>query len=260
MKKTLIAMFALAGMAMAADPVTNTVDLSDLMSTSDGIILNGLAKTEGAAIVNNTAFSTSFDTMSGAVSQLKKWYVNKNDANVGDTTADTKVSKGVSFVTDGPSSDTAGRWAAFAYELDAATLADIAAADSALTLTFNVSVTGGNNKKSQTIDFYLMTSASIFHPTDSYGNLASVDPNVMAPAKDITLTLSAANVAKLAATGTAQKLIFAMYDEEYTGGTNEYWTIQNAKLTYNTPAVPEPATATLSLLALAGLAARRRRH
>ena len=261
MKKTLIAMFALAGVAMAADPVTNTVNLSDLMSVESGIMIGGRNNT-GSATENSSEVLPDFTTMSAIVTATNTWYTNHNWSDVGNEASLPSDKYGITMVTDGPNTNGC-QWIAFAYELSADTLAGMAEANSDLALTFNVKVSGGNNKKSQTISFFLLSSASGLPAADVYGNGTgtTITGKETAP-KDVTLTLSAAKVAQLAAPGTKQNLIFLMYDEDLATQTNEAWTITNMKLTYKTPApvVPEPATATLSLLALAGLAARRRRH
>ena len=258
MKKTLIALVALSGLAMA-DTVTNTVDLSDLMSVETGVVFGGdnSLNTQSGTTVSAEALA-DFTTMSQYVTATNTWYTDNNYSNVNNGAKPTDA-YGITMITDGPAPATGHcSWIAFAYQLDSATLADMAEAESSLAITFNVKVSGGNNNnKGQGVAFNLLTAANNITQAQ-YGNTSGTDT----AAEDVTLTLSAAKVAQLAATGTNQNLIFLMTDTDNVTGTNEYWTVTNMKLTYNTPApvVPEPATATLSLLALAGLAARRRRH
>lgn len=66
-------------------------------------------------------------------------------------------------------------------------------------------------------------------------------------AGDNAITIGANETVSLALTMTARN------------GYNTYSGITAGSVTYTTPVIPEPTTATLSLLALAGLAARRRR-
>ena len=96
MKKTIIAMFALAGVAMAD---TVTVDLSDLMSVEDGIQFGGSNCTQSGTTSSSEALA-DFTTMSSIVTTTNAWYTDNNWSNVGgDKPTDAY---GITMVTDGP--------------------------------------------------------------------------------------------------------------------------------------------------------------
>lgn len=246
-------------LAFAAAPVfaagdTIVMDLftapgSNLVSTS-GVVIGSNQKTPGTLASSSVTAGADYATLNSALTQDLTWYSNvgpNTQTNIGDIVA---AAGAVTIVTDGPNGSGRVSGAAFAVTLGADIVSSLKP-DSEMTLTFDISVTtGNNNDPGQSLNAQMLTSAGV-SDVFTYSNTGK---KATAPAS-ATLTLDSTTVAALAASQQQQKIIVLFSDTAVTGGTNEGWTVSNLKLHY----APEPATATLSLLALAALASRRKR-
>lgn len=263
--------FLLAALIFAGQVLGGVVELnlgtlegSGLISygsgeSATGVVIGSNSKTGGVVANPSVVHGATYSTLTPILSNNLTWY-----SNVGSTTSYTNITgiKAVdgaaTIVTDGPSGYSTVSAAAFAYTLTSNVLSTLDTSKS-ITLSFKVSVSGGNNSKTQSIQFGLLSSAG------SADTVSYTNTNGTSTAEtEVTLTLSSAMVQLLAQPGddqtiADQKLIFIASDPSITAGTNEAFTIKDIKLKYSTT-VPEPATATLSLLALAGLCVRRRRR
>lgn len=156
------------------------------------------------------------------------------------------------LVTDGPGAASLHVGAiAFSYTLSQGLVSTLKP-DTTISIAFNVSVSGGNNNSNEQAIAAQLLSAVGSSNIVTYTN---TEKTSTAPAA-LTMTLDETAVNSMIASGTSQKLIVLISDTDNISGTNEAWRFSSMKLSYT----PEHATATLSLLALAGLAARRRRH
>ena len=254
MKKTIITLLALAGVA-GADTVVSTLDAT----------LDGIRGTYGAVAGGdntdddkfNTAIEaskvlTSSTTYAEFMSELElenTWYITKNfnSGVYGDGYASDP--EAVTIVLGGPSG-TQPTLAAIRFTIKSE---DILNCTGPLTLSFDVKTAHGNDKKNHAVTFYLLNeitkvSSLTYNTQGSSNTLLSDNPT------NVRITLSDEQVNELKATNKDYDFIF-MAEADDTTGSNRGIKLNNFKLT----TVPEPTTATLSLLALCGLAARRRR-
>lgn len=254
MKRTLFLVMALT--LPQAFAIDYNIDLgktegSSIVS-STGVVIGSNAKTSGTIQSDDVVYGATYTTLSSAIGRGLTWYSNigfSSDTNIGDI---SPTANAVTIVTDGPNISQAVTGAAFAYTLSAQTVADLDIAKG-LSVSFDIKVgSGNNNNTAQSVNVQLLTAFGDSN-TFSYSN-----PNkTETPSGTATLTLDSDILTQLSQSGTDQELIFFVSDPSTVTGTNEGWTISNIKLSYSV--VPEPATATLSLFALAGLAFRRRR-
>ena len=241
MKKTLITLMSLAGVA-TAEPLT--LELTAL--NSPGTLIGG-AKNNAAVTTNAFDNTTDFTTLTGLFTESDKWYVSQGyNTNVG--TSDVPSSTdGAVLVAGGPGT---ARSAIGGIEFSL-TSTQLSQFDGAIDFTFNVSRQGGNNNSNHQITFYLLTDSvtltSSTYNTKTGDNLLTADSSTY-----VSLTFNAEQVAAMQATGEDQTFVFVAYSDAVNGSNS-------GVLMNNFTMIPEPATATLSLLALAGLAARRRR-
>lgn len=106
-------------------------------------------------------------------------------------------------------------------------------------------INGGGSDKNATIPVTLTLAGITTNISLDFGGRTTT--GTLDFTGDNAITIGANQTATLALTMAA------------TNGFNTYSGITAGSVTYTTPVIPEPTTATLSLLALAGLAARRRR-
>lgn len=257
-----------AALGAAGTPVYHlTTDLKDLVTIpvtvtipddyTGGYWIGGPNDSQhpGVTEINTINKDSSYTNLKNHIDGKKGWYTDHLCSNVGDAKSSLSVNgQSMLFITDGPQGTSHPNFAVAGFTLTATTVAEMAAVGSGLTFSFNVSVpTGNNNKNDQSIGFKLLSAAGDGTGEDlTYSN--GNGKNTLAADKSITL--SADQVAALAASKTDQVLYFMVYDTDNVNGTNEGWVLRDFKASYS---VPEPATATLSLLAMAGLLARRRR-
>lgn len=262
----LLAALIFAGQVLGGDVELNlgTLEGSGLISygsgeSATGVVIGSNSKTGGVVADSSVVHGATYSTLTPILSSNLTWY-----SNVGSTTDGTNITGinavdgAATIVTDGPGGTSRVSAAAFAYTLTSSVISTLDTSKS-ITLSFKISVSGGNNNyKTQSIEFGLLSSAgsadSVSYTNTNGTNTAETE---------VTLTLSSAMVQLLAQPGddqtiADQKLIFIASDSSITAGTNEAFTIKNINLKYSTT-VPEPGTATLSLIALAGLCSRRRR-
>ncbi len=226
MKKTIIALLALAGVA-AADTLVSVTENLTVSSTDISL--------------DTAALSLTLDSTSGASAPPAGTYL------PAEFTGATGFSPKIQFVQNKNDE---------CYWLLEMTITN--KTNSAITLT------------GLTLDMYSTTSNGSTHT----GGIGEVTTTLTYGDADTefgsgTVTLGA-NSASGTATITGAYELAAKADETFTlkvqrtqnSGLTGFASISAATLSYKTvaaPAVPEPTTATLSLLALAGLAARRRR-
>lgn len=227
MKKTFIALLALAASAVAnAD--TSAYMLDSRLNLADGTTLSAFDQIPGKTKneVTGTGYFSAADqlhfTTLTLTLTLGDMYLSGADSLEGPTTISS-----ISFISR-PDSSNQGPG------------------------TITVSV-GGQTYTSEDVT-YSQTGATYGTDTFSFENAITIDPKTTT----ITLTLGHTNSVEVGF-GAFQPATNATL----TGSTAEYngvwYPVVRISGTTGTPVVPEPATATLSLLALAGLAARRRR-
>ena len=228
MKKTLITLLALAGAAAAADI---TLPAETDYTWIAGSNASGIGTGATAEIVQQLATAIT-DSDIGNTDKVG-WFAGTGQAyGANDYGTDISIISSTSFSFKSRPA-LSGEYVALGVELTEA-------ADS-ITLTFDTS-----NKLGYSLWSYNGTTA-----TELVGLTYQSGAGT-----GITSTYNTADIA-------AGSTIFAIWTANHPSGNaggGQTVTVSNIGLSYTAaPAVPEPATATLSLLALAGLAARRRR-
>ena len=231
MKKTIIALMALAGSAFGADYITENIWSIDFGSKyTDGYQVSG----------DLTSIGTVWDVVGveGGIQTGSK-RVHLQGGNFGDWSSDFEFS---------------------------------------ITLTLGETITASNNWP---VFFELVGNGTSLRvgPYVADGNVVDIDGNLTKNEEKaaavtaggthtITLTkigtsVSASVDGVVSSTGTLATGVSGTIDNVFLGGGNyDYYKINSVikNISWSSiTTVPEPATATLSLLALAGLAARRRR-
>ncbi len=235
MKKTLITLLALAGAAVAADSTPITLPGSDDFKWIAGSNAAGIGTGATAEIVQKLATAITASNIGNT--DTVGWFGGTGqsyNANAYGSDISITSSNSFSFKARGGLS---GEYVALGVSLEETA--------SAITLTFS------NDKKAS----YSLWSYDA--TTSTATELIATTGLTTAGTVDVTYNTADVNPSTLFVIWNANPSTGAE-----TGGTSI--TVSNIGLKYTAapaaPAVPEPATATLSLLALAGLAARRRRH
>ena len=244
MKKTLITLMALAGVAAALteDPITvnvmpSSVTTDDWHTVNSGWATLNLATTENYLNSFESSLATDLKLMGLTSTSAKGHYLfnhvgsaQYNSAemsfanNTLTLTGRSKAGKYVCFVTDLFVSDLLGNNSAQDYSI-----------------TLSMTSTAGENQH------HLWG----LYKLDASGTITELEAVSKIGSNNATITISSEQMAGLSA---SDKLISFVSNRTAGGSFNI------TGLSYTATLVPEPATATLSLLALAGLAARRRRH
>lgn len=254
MKKTIITLLALAGVSAAK---TLTLDLASL--NAPGTLIGGSGN---SALVTSAAFdnTTNFSTLTGLFTESGKWYASSGyNTNVGtDANNVPSSTDGVVLVAGGPSANGRSTIGGIEFGLTASQLSQF---DGPLTFSFEIAHHYGNDNTNHQVSFYLLTDAvtltSPTYNTKEGDNLLVENSTSASPFYSVTLSFNAEQVAAMQATGENQTFAFVAYSNA-VNGSNTGVLMKNFQMSGEM--VPEPTTATLSLLALAGLAARRRRR
>ena len=231
MKKTIITLLALAGVA-GATPLT--LPGTDDFTWIPGSNASGIGTGSSAEIIANLAAAITADNIGNT--DLTGWFGGTGQAYAAnDYGSDISISSSSSF-TFKCRPALSGEYVALGVSLEETA--------SAITLTF------ANDKKagyslwsydattSTATELIALTGLTAAGTVEATYNTADVNPSTL-------FVVWTANPS----TGTGN------------AGASQTITISDIALSYTAaPAVPEPTTATLSLLALAGLAARRRRR
>ena len=228
MKKTIITLFAICGVAGAA-PLT--LPGTDDFTWIAGSNASGIGTGASADIIQNLAAAITADNIGNT--DLTGWFGGTGQAYLQNSEITITATNSFTFVS---SPSRGGEYVALGVSLEEAA--------SAITLTFK------NDKKAG----YSLWSYDAKTPTAT--ELIATTGLTTAGTVDVTYNTANVNPSTLFVVWTANPSTGA----ESNGAKV---TISDIALSYTAvpaaPAVPEPATATLSLLALAGLAARRRR-
>ncbi len=229
MKKTIIALFALAGVA-AADTVPLTLPGADDFTWIAGSNASGIGTGSSAEIIQQLASAITDSTIGNT--DLTGWFGGTGQAYAQTSYNDITINSTNSFTFKSRPA-LSGEYVALGVSLDEAA--------SAITLTFS-------NDKKVGYSLWSYDSASAT-ATELIGTTG------LTAAGTVEVTYDAAEV-------KPSTLFVVWTANPSTGaeGGNTQVNISNIGLSYSTAPIPEPATATLSLLALAGLAARRRRR
>ena len=233
MKKTLIALMALAGVAMANEWTFSSTMLGD--SSKETTVHGFTFNLSSELITGETAVSTLPETVYLTSLTMQERAVAGTQRNVGLLVLDT--------------SNTILGWS---NEL-CSTSESTNIADNTFTFT-NLLLDTNTTYRFVTVSNVSNLTSSYIGYTYAYGKDATYTSN--AEAKTLTGGLTSADVAVDVHSNTDYNLNYTT--SESFASVNGSWSpiLTSVKVT---DSIPEPATATLSLLALAGLAARRRR-
>ena len=231
MKKTLITLLALAGAAAAADITPITLPPNSDYTWVAGSNASGIGTGATAEIVQNLAAAITATNIGNT--DTVGWFGGTGQAyDFASYGSDISITSSTSFsFTSRPA--LSGEYVALGVSLEETA--------SAITLTFS------NDKKAG----YSLWSYDA--TTSTATELIATTGLTTAGTVDVTYNTADVNPSTLFVVWTANP-------STGNAGGGAVVTISDIALEYTAaPAVPEPATATLSLLALAGLAARRRR-
>ena len=251
MKKTMIALLAMAGAAFGATitPITDT--------TTGEWTLHGTAKVENG-LISTTNTNWQVDAATYTLGKALTY-----------ATTDT-----LSFSFDATNYGTGNSCLTLALVGSSNAIVighgsyDKPADAIQVSVTDNVSVTGGYVfAATNPSDDLTLTAGATLSGGMPTGNTASTISGTIAWDGDsFALTLGSSAVdgtlsydLGITTLDVAKVMVTIEGGASPTNGDAAWQTPTMANLSISTPAVPEPATATLSLLALAGLAARRRR-
>lgn len=245
MKKTIAALLALSGLAVA-EPFSQS---ADVLNNTYGTVVGSGANNALVVTQVISASSTYTDLVTnGVLAESGKWYVTSGyNNNVGGYSADSGA---ITFVSGGPN----GPQVAGAIKFDvSADVLQNCGNTFALTFDIKLSTLGASNAALN--HAYTFSLLSKDYRVDSLAYTAVEGNNVLS-ANDWTtveLTFNADQLAELRSTGTDQTLVL-LASTPGLKGSNKGVLMSNFKY------IPEPGATTLSLLALAGLAVRRRRR
>ena len=220
MKKTLITLLALAGVAVAALPETDTVLT---------LVANGSITADGTLSTSNGYIKWSED-----IDKLDSWSVSFTVTSVRDSLGNENLAQVVGGVIFAVNND--GTVEFYSPSIN----------------TQDVWFTGVNTPTAITLTFIadVATDEYVFYnPGVNVGDV--VGGTLTATSGEKTFSINVKGDYALYKNGQSVQIWTNSAKETYTGIT----VTQLAEVNY----VPEPATATLSLLALCGLASRRRR-
>ncbi len=254
MKKTLIALAALSGLAMADDGLMWTVDIQGHDGVKENIVTN--APSSGFTFAGNTWCSSDVNKVkytADGVQILDPDCKYAFEGNLGLKLADEFTAVMVCDLditntkTNTPTFLTIGEGAAWCLKVgfDTQNSNAITLSANGYTLSDTIIVDGAVAKSGPQTIILTMANAS---ESDNSG-LVSVYIDNMLVASTIVSSRDRHDDTQL------NRFVLGNLDQEHAGVAGTYSHIELYR-----GVVPEPATATLSLLALAGLAARRKRH
>ena len=251
MKKTIIALFALAGMTQAATVITFGGTSADYGFVTDAFVIDS-NKVAVSSFEHELSDGNSFSLTNTDGQNSSKFWAGK-DGNIAGTWSNAaaltemNAAMGISYTAAELSSGSGMYFTAPGNAYSKSTLTfDFSHAEAGDTITMYVMATAYAGSLS-TFDVTGLNDASVAYATNG-GNGFSSTAAYSQGGGNITIfkvtgTLTDADVALTPGAGVK------------SGFQSVAYTITPAA----TPSIPEPTTATLSLLALAGLAARRRR-
>lgn len=247
MKKTIITLMALAGVAMA-EPFG--VEASALNGTYGAVVgPNSMpGDTESNCLVATQVISatSTYLELATTLGQKDTWYLSSSrNTNLGGYSPNVN---GVTLVAGGPGNTGPSAVAAIKFDV-AANILQECGETFALTFDIQKITNVGNNNKNHSYTFSLLSADYRVDSLTYHALEGNVVPSV--GTSTVELTFNADQLSALKASGTDQTLVLVAATTETAGN--------RGILMNNFMFIPEPSTATLSLLALAGLAARRRR-
>ena len=247
MKKTIIALFALAGMTQAATVITFGGTSADYGFVTDAFVIDSNKGTDFFSFEHQLSDGNKFSLTNTDGNGSSKFWGGK-DGNIAGTWSNAaaltemNAAMGISYTADELSSGSGMYFTAPGNADSKSTLTfDFSQAEAGDTITMYVMATAYAGSLS-TFDVTGLDDASVAYATNG-GNGFSTTAAYSQGGGNITIfkvtgTLTEANVALTPGAGVKSGF---------------------QSVAYAITSVPEPTTATLSLLALAGLAARRRR-
>lgn len=247
MKKTIITLMALAGVAMA-EPFG--VEASALNGTYGAVVGPSYmpADTESNCLIATQVISatSTYLELATTLEQKDTWYLSSaRNTNLGGYSPNVN---GVTLVAGGPGANAHSAVAAIKFDV-AANILQECGETFALTFDIQKITNVGNDNVNHSYTFSLLSADYRVDSLTYHALVGNVVPSV--GTSTVELTFNAEQLSALKASGTDQTLVLVAATTETTGN--------RGILMNNFMFIPEPSTATLSLLALAGLAARRRR-
>lgn len=239
MKKTIAALLALSGLAVAE----SFSQSADVLNNTYGTIISSRANNALVATQVISASSTYTDLVTnGVLAESGKWYVTSSyNVNVDGYSADSGA---ITLVSGGPTAYAIG--GAIKFDVSADVLQNCG---NTFALTFDIKLsTSGPGSKEHTYNFSLLSEDFRVDSVGYTNNALSTNDWTT-----VELTFNADQLAELRSTGTDQTLVL-LASTPGLSGSNKGVLMSNFKY------IPEPGATTLSLLALAGLAVRRRRR
>lgn len=226
--------------------------LSSLTDTFGTVIGSNANTATTTAILDTYSLGKAAVYADFASFDAGKWYVNNNkNTNLGGYGANAA---GVLLAMGGPHTYGTSAIGAVKFSL---TAAQLAGCTGSLTMSFNIMMIGGNANQNHQIAFSLVGADET--ATSATFNTKTGSPILPTTPTKVTLTLSAEAVQRMVQAKTDIALMFLAQSSATYGGNRGVLMNDFAMEGDGFNSIPEPATASLSLLGLGLLLVRRRR-